>query len=145
MYKVAFNNEKLMFKEIKQYAQESNSRCVEKLFREYMKCIPGSGRLNRKPLPRREQGDTRFGIGINTLSRYLKTVCIAANVNVEGRRFTNHSGKVMCSTRLYENRSFDEQIIMLRTGHRSAGVRLYKRPSMTSVESVSYALQPPAS
>ena len=127
---------KVDVKEIKQYAQESNSRCVVKLFREYMKCVPGSGRFYRKPLPSREQGDIRFGnqpIGIYTLSKYLKTMCIAANVNVERRRFTNHSGKVTCATRLYESGNFDEQIIMSRTGHRSAAVRSYKRPSMTLV------------
>ena len=137
---------KVNVKEIKQYAQECNARCVVKLLREYMKCIPSSGRFYRKPLPSSEPGDIRFGnqpIGINTLSKYLKTMCMAANINLEGRRFTNHSGKVTCATRLYESGNFDEQIIMSRTGHRSTAVRCYKRPSMSLMKSVSDALQPP--
>ena len=137
---------KVNVKEIKQYAQECNSRCVVKLFKEYMKCIPGSGRFYRKPLPSREQGDISFGnqpIGINTLSKYLKAMCIAAKINLEGRRFANHSGKVTCATRLYESGNFDEQTIISRTGHRSAAVQSYKRPSVSLMKSVSDALQPP--
>ena len=112
-----------------------------------MKCVPSTGRFYRKVLPSRDPGDIRFGsqpIGINTLSKYLKTMCVAANINFEGRRFTNHSGKVTCATRLYESGSFDEQMIMSRTGHRSTAVRSYKRPRSTLVKSVSDALQLPA-
>ena len=115
-----------------------------------MKCIPGSGRFYRKPLPSTERGDFRFGnlpIVINNLSKYLKKICIAANTNLEGRRFTNHLGKATLltgATRLHESRNFDEQIIMSRTGHRSTAVRCYKRPSMSLMKSVCDALEPPA-
>ena len=137
---------KVDVKDIIQHAQESNPRCVVKLFKEYMKCVPSTGRFYRKPLASTDPGDVRFGgqhVGINTLSKYLKAMCTAANINMEGRRFTNHSGKVTCATRLYESDTFDEQIIMSRTGHRSNAVRSYKRPSSTMVKSVSDALQPP--
>jgi hypothetical protein len=137
---------KVDVKDIKQYAQNSNIRCVVKLLKEYMRRIPSSGRFYRKPLASRELGDVRFGsqpVGINTLSKYLNAMCTAANISLEGRRFTNHSGKVTCATRLYKSGTFDEQIIMSRTGHQSNAVRSYKRPSNTLVKSVSDALQPP--
>ena len=118
-----------------------------KLIEEFTECVPSTGRFYRKILPSREPGDIRFGsqpIAINTLSKYLKTMCLAAIINFEERRFTNHSGKVTCATRLYERGNFDEQMIMSRTGHRSTAVRSYKRPSSTMVKPVSDALQPPA-
>lgn len=69
---------------------------VVKLFEEYMKCVPSTGRFYRKVLPSREAGDIRFGsqpIGINTLSKYLKTMCLAANINFEGRHLLIIRGK----------------------------------------------------
>ena len=62
-------------------------------------------------------------IGINILSKYLKYLCTEAKINMDGRRFTNHSGKVTCATRLFQTGTFDEQTIMSRTGHRSTAVR----------------------
>ena len=59
------------------------------------------GRFFRKPLPSREAGDAGYGVqtvGINTLSKYLKSMCTEAEINMDGRRFTNHSGKVTCAT-----------------------------------------------
>ena len=32
-------------------------------------------------------------IGINILSKYLKYLCTEATINMDGRHFTNHSGK----------------------------------------------------
>ena len=124
-------------KTVKQYAQPSNSRCVVGVFREYMRCIPSSVRFYRRPLPSREAGDVRYGVqvaGINTLSKYLKLMCTEAKINMDGIRFTNHSGKVTCATQLYESGTFDEQTIMSRTGHRSTAVRTYKRASSTVVK-----------
>ena len=79
---------KVDVKDIIQYAQESNPRCVVKLFKEYMRCVPSTGRFYRKPLRSTEPGDLRFGgqhVGINTLSKYLKAMCTAANINMEGQ------------------------------------------------------------
>ena len=138
---------KVEVKTIKQYAQPLNLRCVVKLFREYLSCIPSTGRFYRKPLASTELGDVRYGVhpvGINTLSKYLQSMCKEAKINMEGKRFTNHSGKVTCATQLYESGTFDEQTIMSRTGHRSTAVRAYKRPSSTLVKAVSDTLQPPA-
>lgn len=135
---------KIEVKRVKQYGQLGNPRCVVNLFREYMRCTPKAGRFYRKPLPNKEVGDIRFGtlpVGINTLSKYFSSMCSAANIDIQGRRFTNHSGKVTCATSLYE-KEFDEQTIMSRTGHRSLAVRSYKRASSTMVKAVSDALQP---
>ena len=62
---------------------------------------------------------------------------------MNGRRFTNHSGKVTCATTLYESGQFDEQVIISRKGHRSTAVRKYKRASNRMLQNVSDALQPP--
>ena len=51
-------------------------------------------------------------MGINILSMYLKSMCTEAKINMDGRRFTNHSGKVTCATRLFQTGTFDEQTIM---------------------------------
>ena len=51
---------KIDVKSIKQYAQLDSPRCVIRLFREYLKVIPGNGRFYRKPLPSVEPGDTKF-------------------------------------------------------------------------------------
>ena len=69
-------------------------------------------------------------------------MCTEAKINMDGRRFINHSGKVTCATRLFQTGTFDEQTIMSRTGHRSTAVRSYKRSSSSLVKAVSDALQP---
>ena len=63
---------------------------------------------------------------------------------MDGGRFTNHSGKVTCVTRLFQTGTFDEQTIMSRTGHRSTAVRSYKRSSSSLVKTMSGALQLPS-
>ena len=83
-------------------------------------------------------------IGINILSKYLKLMCTEAKINMDGRRFTNHFGKVICSTPLFQTGTFDEQTIMSIIGHRSTAVRSCKRRSSSLVKAVSDALQPPS-
>ena len=53
---------KVEVKAIKQYAQPSNSRCVVTVLKEYLRCIPSTGRFCRKPLESHEPGDIRYGI-----------------------------------------------------------------------------------
>ena len=72
-------------------------------------------------------------------------MCAEAQIGIEGRRFSNHSGKMTCATRPYESGQFDEQTIMSRTGHRSTAIRSYKRANSSLMKSVSDALQPPKS
>ena len=44
-------------------------------------------------------------------------MCSEAKIDMNGRRFTNLSGKVTCATTFYESGQVDEQAIMSRTGH----------------------------
>ena len=93
---------KVDIKSIKQYAQPGKARRVVNLFKEYTRSIPETGQFYRKPLESTEPGDIGFGkqpVGINT-SKYLRSMCIAAKIDMEGRRFSNHYGKVTCATRL---------------------------------------------
>ena len=71
-------------------------------------------------------------------------MCTEATIKMDGRRFTNHSGKVYntCAAQLYESETFDEQTIMSRIGHRGNAPRTYKRASSTLVKAGSDALQP---
>ena len=91
---------KVDVKTVKQYPQPSNRRCVAAVFREYMRCIPRSGIFYRKLLlSRRAERQEMSGTG----HRLLKSMCTEAKINMDGRRFTNHSGKVTCVTQLYES------------------------------------------
>ena len=96
------------------------------LFKKNLKCIPESGQFYQKPLVNVKAGDIRYSkqsIGINILAKYLQSKCAEVQIDMEGRRFSNHSGKVTCATRLYESEQFDKQAIMSHTGHRSTAVR----------------------
>ena len=134
-------------KRCKQYVKRRKARCVVNLFKEYKRCIPETGQFYRRPFESTEPGDIKFGkqpVGINTLSKYLWSMCITVQIDIEGRRFSNHSGKVTCATTLYESRQFDEQTTMSRTNHLSTAVRSYKRPSNILNKLVSDVPQPPA-
>ena len=63
-------------------------------------------------------------------------------IPLEGRRITNHSGKVTMVTNLY-NSGFGDNLIRERSGHRSNALDVYKRPSNALLHSVSTTLQPP--
>jgi len=56
----------------------------------------------------------------------------------------NHSGRVTCCTRLY-NDGFDEQRVVGRSCHRSNAVQLYKRPCLEQEKAVSFVLDVPKS
>jgi len=100
--------------------------------------IPGNGSFYRKPLSS-SFGFSSQNIGLNTLLGYTKVMFEQCGIDTAGRRIVNHSGRVTCCTRLY-NEGFEEQTISGRSGHRSAAVRLYKRPSTEMEKSVSRAL-----
>ncbi len=52
-------------------------------------------------------------VGINTLTNVVKNLCKKAGIQ---GKYTNHSLRAMCATRLYQGR-FNEQIITEFTGH----------------------------
>ena len=61
---------------------------------------------------------------------------------IEGN-FTNHSGKRICATMLFDAR-IDEQVIMSRTGHCSENeLRQYKRATPAVIARTSVVLDPP--
>jgi hypothetical protein len=66
----------------------------------------------------------------------------AADIPVENRNITNHSGKVTCCTTLV-NAGFSDSSVKSRSGHRSGTVETYKRLLEALHDSVSHALQPP--
>jgi len=73
----------------------------------------------------------------------MKQLFEGAQLPVGERRIVNHSGRVTCCTRLY-NDGFDEQTIKWRNGHRSSSaVELYKRASIEQEQSVRRALDAP--
>ena len=69
----------------------------------------------------------------------MKTMFLAAGIDVENRNIRNHFEKVTLCTRLYDQ-NFVEQAIMASSGHRSIAVRDYKWPSEELQRDVSIAL-----
>jgi hypothetical protein len=128
-------------KNLKIYAKiEQGCRCIVNVYSLYFDLIPEVGPFYRKPL----KGPVpKFGvqvIGRNRLSELMKEICGKAGFV---GNFTNHSGKVTCATRLFQN-NVDEQLIMRQTGHRSNAVRMYKRPGVEHDLQVSNLLQAPS-
>lgn len=81
-------------KNIKQYEQPGNPRCVVKLFRFYLSLIPDSGPFYRRPLAGLSDGLPKFSlqkVGRHTLQAYMADMCQVADI--KGRK-TGHSGKV---------------------------------------------------
>ena len=78
---------KVDLKTVKQHARPSNRRCIVAVFREYMRCIPSSVEDFSESLFRAErQVDVRYGVqtvGINSLSKYLKSMCTEAEINMD--------------------------------------------------------------
>lgn len=122
---------KVDVKTIKQCSHPSNHRCVVALCRDVFQTVE-------------DFTESHFKEGINSLSKYLKSMCMEAKIKMDGRCFTNHSGKVTCATQQYQMGTFDEMTIMSRIGHRTTAVRSYKRPSSTLLKAVPVALQPPS-
>ena len=127
-------------KQVVHYANTDNpQRCLIRLYKLYQTTCPGDrpdGAFYLKPLPK-PKGSVWYSkqaVGHNTLTSTVRRLCAAAGI--EGF-FTNHS---LRATRLYDA-GIDEQLIILRTGHRStAGARSYKRTTDTLKEKASHIL-----
>lgn len=76
-------------------------------------------------------------IGVHTLEKIIPAMLM--EVGISGK-FTLHSLRSTCATRLYE-RGLDEQIIQEVTGHSSNAVRAYKRTNDGMRANVSAILQ----
>ena len=55
------------------------------------------------------------------VSTYMKRTYAEAETNTENRHIVNHSGRVMCCTRLV-NDGFEEQMISSRSGQQCTAV-----------------------
>jgi len=113
------------------------------LFKKYLASIPEDGPFYRKPkITLRTVQFTSQNVGVHTLSKYIQSMFASAMINTDNRRITGHSGKVTLCTRLY-NAGFDEQMVKLKSGHRSDAVRRYQRPSQAMRQAASDALLNP--
>ena len=126
-------------KVITHYANlEDPSRCFVRIFKMYNSLCPPDRPHDAfyvSPLKQPKQ-DCWFScvpVGRNKLAN-VSTMCKQAGI---GGCKTNHSLRATAATRLYSS-GIDEQLVMERTGHRSAEeVRSYKRTSSEQQEAVS--------
>ena len=130
-------------KQVVHYAHTENpQRCLIRLYKLYQSKCPKDrpdGAFYLKPLvnPKTPVWYSKQPVGHNTLMNTVHRLCQEAGI--EGF-FTNHSLRTTAATRLFEA-GVDEQLIMLRTGHRSAtGVRSYKRTTSTLKKQTSTVL-----
>jgi len=92
------------------------------IFALYLSMMPPNGAFYRKPL----DSAFTFGkqcFGINMLLNYMKRMYGGAGIATDDRNTVNHSGRVTCCTRLF-NDGFDEQMITGRSSYHSNAVRL---------------------
>ena len=82
-------------------------------------------------------GFCRIAVGVHTLEKFIPKVMKDAGFV---GKFTLHSLRATCATRLY-NSGVDEQMIQEITGHTSNAVRAYKRTSDEMRENVSHLVQ----
>ena len=130
-------------KQVVHYANTDNpQRCLIRLYKMYQSKCPENrpdGAFYLKPLadPKTSVWYSKQPVGHNMLMNTVRRLCNEAGI--EGF-FTNHSLRTTAATRLFAA-GMDEQLIMLRTGHRSAtGVRSYKRTTSTLKKQTSSVL-----
>ena len=120
-------------KRITQKSDPSNPKCIVKVFDKYLQHISREGRFYRKPLVNKGSDKSiRFSvqsIGINTLSNRMKDLFQAVGILLENRNITNHSGKVICCTTLF-NDGFSVSSVKSSSRHRSGAVETYKGPTI---------------
>ena len=117
MCKGGLNQRHVSAKKVRHHFQ--NVKLYE-LYKQYIACISDeeSDRFYRRPLENGENGELRFSIqpmGVNKSSSLMEDMCVMAGIP---GYFSNHYGKRMCATALYQA-GVPEQEIMGRTGHRS--------------------------
>ena len=138
------NERKLRNKSVKAFQNlENPSRCIMKLYKEYMELRPPSAPNDvfyLQPLQKPTSScwyQTR-PLGHNTLSKTVQK--LTEKVGLEGQ-YTNHSLRRTCVTRLFHE-GVEEDTIMSITGHRSAGgVRAYKELSHSQQLDLSSKIQ----
>ena len=128
-------------KDLKIYARpELGERYIVDIYNHYFGFIALTCPFYRKPAGNHPPNFASQVIGRNKLGGLMKEMCQKAGL--EGN-FTNHSDKVTCASRLFEN-NVSEQLIMRQTGHRSNAVRAYKHCTSDHDMMVSKILHPPS-
>ena len=133
-------------KQVKHFSNRNNDRCLVKIYKTYLSCIPRKGMFYRKPLPVSEKHKyQRFSaqtISQKDLSNMMKKLFCEAGIDTSNRKISNHSGRVTCCTTLYNN-GFDDKAVSSRSWHRSSAVNTYKRELEPIIQNISHALEPP--
>ena len=130
---------------IKHYEDESNPRCLVKLYDTYLSLIPGRGSLYRKPLDSTSSSAPRFSVNtipVNQMSKMFQRFYAEAGIDTSGRNISNHSGRVTCCTRLY-NEGFSDKAVISRSNHRSNAVHSYQREQFKILNEISNTLGAP--
>ena len=112
------------------YRARDRNRCPVYLYKKYINLLPKTlscKKLYLRPrkicLPNLWYGDQPYGI--NKIKNTVKAICSQAGLQ---GKFTNHSLRATCASRMYA-KEVPEQLIKEVTGHKSDCVRQYKRTS----------------
>ena len=113
-------------------------RCPVRLVKKYFSLLPESRKCTKLYLRCRKRPSLKTWYcdqpyGVNKIKNTVKEICKQAGI--EGK-FTNHSLRATCASRMYD-KNVPEQIIKETTGHKSECVRVYKRTSEALQESAS--------
>ncbi len=115
---------------LKVYGSPDPSHNVVNLFAQYVRLLPSDGKnqsLYKYSLSSQchtaNQWYSDRPVGINQLKKVVKGLMTKGGM--EGK-YTNHSLRVTCATRMFEA-GIDEQLIKTFTGHKSDSVHDYKR------------------
>ena len=116
-------------KVVKAFAVPGSNKCIVKLLDLYLARLPAEPKAfylrPRNDVP--QDGKPWYinvPVGVNTLQAILPKISEEAGTSV---RYTNHSLRATCATRLFAN-NIQEKIIQEKTGHRSlSGLRSYEK------------------
>ena len=117
---------------------ETPERCPVRLYLFYNSVCPTDrphDAFYLRPLVKftKEKWFCNVPVGVNTLSSVVSRMCKEAGF---AGFFSNHSLRATAATRLFDQNT-DEQLIMMKTGHTSSAVRSYKRVSDDKLSALS--------
>ena len=121
-------NVKKFNKIVKFFPSSNKMKCPVYIYKKYVGLLPRSSvckkfylRCKKKPTPSLWFCDQPYGI--NKIKNTVKDICSQAGIV---GKFTNHSLRATCESRMYAQ-NIPEQLIKEVTGHRCECVRTYKR------------------
>lgn len=134
------DHRKAQRKVVRAYQNEVNpDRCIVHYYKKYLAVRPKGENcpddFYLRPLAAPNDGVWFYA---QAIGRY-KLSCVVSDLCKEAGfqgKFTNHSLRASCASRLYHH-NVDEQLICEKTGHRSDSVRSYKRTSDGQLKQIS--------